>query len=324
MTLPKNKSPFETYIFLRSEFIGGFIIVITPGIEDLPYVLQKNGVKFFTLVAEEITWELVDGIFIKAWGYNGSTPGPTIRVFPGDKVCIRVINQLPVHTSVHWHGLIVPNVMDGVPPIEPSPFIEPGYYFDYHFTIVNPPGTYMYHSHVDVSIQDNAGLLGGFIVEDPTMENLPNHKDYLCLLQEWAINALPWGDLTKGTYDLTFIKPDFNFFTINGRCYPLTEPLRVRYGDMVKVRFGNIQMNHHPIHLHGHQFKVVGADGFPIAPHTQICKNTILVASGETWDISFQANNAGIWPMHCHMPHHVTNNGVVGLGGMFTTVKYEE
>ena len=284
-------------------------MVITPGIKDLPYTYDE-GIKYFTLIAEEIVWELVDGIFVKAWGYNGSTPGPTIRVFPGDRVCIRVINHLPERTSVHWHGLEVPNIMDGVPPIEPSPYIEPGEYFDYTFTINNPPGTYMYHSHVNVSIQDNAGLLGGLIVEDPRMQNRKKYKDYLCLLQEWAIGALPWGDLTKGTYDLTFVKPEFNF-------------LPVEYGDTVRVRFGNIQMHHHPMHLHGHQFRVVGADGFPIARDTQIYKNTILVASGETWDIRFLANNEGIWPFHCHMPHHVTNNGTPPVGGMFTTVNYQ-
>lgn len=297
-------------------------MVITPGIKDLPYTYD-DGIKYFTLIAEEIVWELVDGIFVRAWGYNGSTPGPTIRVFPGDKVCIRVINHLSERTSVHWHGLEVPNIMDGVPPIEPSPYIEPGEYFDYTFTISNPPGTYMYHSHVNVSVQDNAGLLGGLIVEDPRMQNRKKYKDYLCLLQEWAIGALPWGNLTKGTYDLTFVKPEFNFFTINGKCYPDTKPLPVEYGDTVRVRFGNIQMNHHPMHLHGHQFRVVGADGFPIARDTQIYKNTILVASGETWDIRFLANNEGIWPFHCHMPHHVTNNGAPPVGGMFTTVNYQ-
>ena len=297
-------------------------MVITPGIKDLPYTYD-DGIKYFTLIAEEIVWELVDGIFVRAWGYNGSTPGPTIRVFPGDKVCIRVINHLSERTSVHQHGLEVPNIMDGVPPIEPSPYIEPGEYFDYTFTISNPPGTYMYHSHVNVSVQDNAGLLGGLIVEDPRMQNRKKYKDYLCLLQEWAIGALPWGNLTKGTYDLTFVKPEFNFFTINGKCYPDTKPLPVEYGDTVRVRFGNIQMNHHPMHLHGHQFRVVGADGFPIARDTQIYKNTILVASGETWDIRFLANNEGIWPFHCHMPHHVTNNGAPPVGGMFTTVNYQ-
>lgn len=296
-------------------------MVITPGIEDLDYE-YKDGVKHFTLIAEEVDLELIPGLFVKAWGYNGSVPGPTIIVNPKDKVCIKVINNLPEKTSVHWHGLEVPNDMDGVPPVEPSPYIYPGEYFDYHFDINNPPGTYMYHSHVSVMIQDNAGLLGGFIVENPKDNKRKNYKDYLIVLQEWAVNKLPWGDITKGNYNLTFKMPDFNFFTFNGKCYPLTKPLPVHYGDTVRIRYCNIQMHHHPIHLHGHQFKVVGADGFPIRKETQIYKNTILVASGETWDVEFIAKNPGIWPLHCHMPHHVTNNGAEGIGGMFTTVNY--
>lgn len=296
-------------------------MVITPGIEDCGYQMC-DGKKLFTLVAEEIEWELVYGIRIKAWGFNGSTPGPTIHVFPGDEVIFRVINHLPVDTSVHWHGLDIPNNMDGVPPIEPTPFIRPGYYVDYTFKITNPPGTYLYHSHVDVMVQDNAGLFGGLIVEDPENQDRRDYKDYLCILQEWAIRELCWGDLTPGLYPLDFVHPSFNFFTINGTCYPRTLPLKVNYGDTVRVRFGNIQMHHHPIHLHGHQFQVVGADGFPISRENQICKNTILVSSGETWDIEFQADNPGIWPMHCHMPHHVTNNGAPPVGGMFTTVNY--
>ncbi|MGL4346240.1 MAG: multicopper oxidase domain-containing protein [Cellulosilyticaceae bacterium] len=297
-------------------------MVITPGINDLPFTYEK-GIKCFTLIAEEITWEILDNVFIKAWGYNGSTPGPTIHVFPGDKVKIRVINHLPERTSVHWHGLEVPNIMDGVPPIEPSPYIEPGEFFDYEFTINNPPGTYMYHSHVNVMVQDNAGLLGGLIVEDPRLQNKRKYRDYYYLLQEWALDALPWGTVKDGTYDLNFHNPRFNFFTMNGRCYPTTKPISVQLGDTVRVRYGNVQMHHHPMHLHGHQFKVVGADGFPISRDTQIYKNTILVASGETWDISFVANNPGIWPFHCHMPFHVTNNGTPGVGGLFTTVNYE-
>ena len=170
-------------------------MVITPGIQDLPYTIV-NGRKFFELTAEEILWELVDGIVIRAWGYNGFTPGPTIHVFPGDKVTIRVTNHLPHRTSVHWHGLEVPNLMDGVPPLEPSPYIYPGEYFDYSFTICNPPGTYMYHSHVEVPIQDNAGLFGGLIVENPCRTFDAPDTDYLCILQEWAVNVLPWGDLT--------------------------------------------------------------------------------------------------------------------------------
>lgn len=81
-------------------------MVITPGIENLKYEC-KDGVKHFTLVAEEVNLELISGLFVKAWGYNGSLPGPTIIVDPGDSVCIRVINKLPERTSVHWHGLEV-------------------------------------------------------------------------------------------------------------------------------------------------------------------------------------------------------------------------
>lgn len=297
-------------------------MVITPGIKNLEYE-YKDGVKHFTLIAEEVKLELIKGLFVKAWGYNGFVPGPTIIVNPGDNVCIRVINNLPERTSVHWHGLEVPNDMDGVPPIEPSPYIEPNSYFDYKFKITNPPGTYMYHSHVNVMTQDNAGLLGGFIVNNPKDNKKKHYRDYLILLQEWAVDKLPWADVNPGTYDLNFIDPNFNFFTMNGRCYPTTKSIPVCLGDTVKIRFGNIQMHHHPIHLHGHEFKVVGADGFPIRKETQIYKNTILVASGETWDIEFIAKNPGIWPMHCHMPHHVTNNGAPGVGGMFTTVNYE-
>lgn len=298
-------------------------MVITPGIKDLEYE-YRDGVKHFTLIAEEVKLELIDGLFVNAWGYNGSVPGPTIHVNHGDKVCIRVINKLKERTSVHWHGLEVPNDMDGVPEVEPTPYIEPGDYFDYQFKVINPPGTYMYHAHVNVMVQDNAGLLGGLIVEDPKDNKKKNFRDYYFLLQQWAVDELAWGEITKGTYNLNFKDPHFNFFTMNGKCYPLTKPLPVCFGDTVRVRFGNIQMAHHPIHLHGHQFRVVGADGYPIKKETQIYKNTILVASGETWDIQFLANNNGIWPMHCHMPFHVTNNGAPGVGGMFTTVNYEE
>ena len=109
------------------------------------------------------------------------------------------------------------------------------------------------------------------------------------------------------------IKILFNFFTVNRKYCINTKLLPVSYGDIVNIRFGNIQMHHHPIHLHGHEFKIVGADGFPIRKKNQIYKNTILVSSEETWDIEFEARNPGIWPVHCHMLHHVTNNRVIGI-----------
>ncbi|GAA0392100.1 multicopper oxidase domain-containing protein [Paenibacillus motobuensis] len=94
-------------------------MIITPNVPNLPHTLQ-DGFKHFELIAEPVKQEILPGLFLKAWGYNGTTPGPTILVNPGDWVNIRVYNRLPVPTSVHWHGLNVPNAMDGVPEVEPS------------------------------------------------------------------------------------------------------------------------------------------------------------------------------------------------------------
>lgn len=296
-------------------------MVVTPDISSLEYTLI-NGIKFFELVAEPVSQEILPGVFIKGWGYNGSIPGPTIQVYPGDYVCIRVINHLPEATSIHWHGLDVPNVMDGVPDVEPSPRIEPGHYFDYHFSITNPPGTHMYHSHVNVAKQDMLGLLGGFVILDPQESNI--NKDYLLLMQEWSLSGLEKGEKVEpGQYNLKPFAMDFNMFTINGKSFPSTTSMRVEYGDIVRLRLGAIQINHHPMHIHGHQFLVEKSDGNPIADNYRLLKNTILVASGETWDVLFKANNPGIWPFHCHISHHISNNLTDGAGGMFTSIVYK-
>lgn len=242
-------------------------MVITPDIPNLPFVEQK-GVKYFELVAEPVQREILPGLFIKGWGYNGSLPGPTIQVYPGDYVNIRVFNRLPEPTSVHWHGLDVPNVMDGVPDVEPSPKIEPNCYFDYHFKIVNPPGTHIYHTHFNVPRQELMGLSGGLIILNPAHENIK--RDYFIMLGEFALPDLPKGIVKPGLY----------------------------------------------------QFQVTAVDGNPIYPGNRLTRSTILVASGETWDVEFTAHNPGIWPFHCHIPHHMSNNFTDPSGGMFTTINY--
>ncbi len=296
-------------------------MVTTPDIPPLNYTI-RNGIKFFVLVAQPVNQEILPGVFIKGWGYNGCIPGPTIQVYPGDYISIRVINNLPEATSIHWHGLNVLNVMDGVPDVEPSLRIEPGHYFDYHFRITNPPGTHMYHSHVNVTKQDMLGLLGGFVILDPNERNV--NKDYLLLMQEWSLVGLEKGEKVEpGQYNLNPFAMDFNMFTINGKSFPATTPMPVEYGDIVRLRLGAIQVNHHPMHIHGHQFLVEKADGNPIEDNDRILKNTILVATGETWDVLFNAINPGIWPFHCHISHHMSNNFTNGAGGMFTAFVYK-
>ncbi|WP_028596793.1 multicopper oxidase family protein [Paenibacillus assamensis] len=297
-------------------------MVITPHIPNLPYV-EKNGIKYFTLVAEPVKSEILPGIYMNAWGYNGISPGPTICVYPDDYVCIRVYNKLPQPTSVHWHGLDVPNVMDGVPDIEPSPRIEPGQYFDYHFKITNPPGTHMYHAHYNTVMQDMMGLEGGLIILDPCESKYDVQRDYYLMLGAFALKNMEMGVLQPGVYDINPFAHNSNFFTLNGRCFPYTEALPVAKGERVRIRFGNIGMMNHPMHFHGHQFRETAVDGNSIPHANQLIKNTILVSSGTTRDIEFIANNPGRWPLHCHFPHHVSNNMTLPLGGMTTAVVYE-
>jgi FtsP/CotA-like multicopper oxidase with cupredoxin domain len=297
-------------------------MVYTPDIIDLPYRLQ-NGVKYFELIAEPVKRELLPGLFINGWGYNGSIPGPTIQVHTDDYVNIRVINRLPQPTTVHWHGLDVPNRMDGVPDVEISPQIEPGRYFDYHFRITNPPGTHMYHTHFNNSFQQMMGLGGAFLILNRNPDTYIQ-RDYFLMLQEFAVIGLEMGEIKPGTYNLDPMSHDFNFFTINGRCYPFTTPLTVKAGENVRIRLGNIVHDAHPMHIHGHQFAVAASDGNPIFGPNRLIKNTVNVASGETFDIEFKANNPGNWPFHCHIPHHMSNNMQMAMGGMSTVIEYRQ
>ncbi|GKX29831.1 hypothetical protein SH1V18_23110 [Vallitalea longa] len=294
-------------------------MIVTPDLHTLDYSI-KYGVKCFELVAEPVKQEILPGVFMNAWGYNGSTPGPTIIVNSGDNVKIRVYNKLPQPTSIHWHGLNIPNDMDGVPAVEPSPRIDPGSFFDYEFLITNPPGTHMYHSHYNTVMQDTMGLKGAFIIKNNTTENI--QKDYFIMLDEVNLKHLRKFIVKKGIYNINPFTMNSNFFFMNGRCFPYTSPLLVKKGDNCRVRFGNISLNNHPIHFHGHQFAVTAADGNPIQKENQIIKNTILVASGETWDIEFNCNNPGLWPLHCHLTQHVSNNLQLPFGGMATSVNY--
>lgn len=214
--------------------------------------------------------------------------------------------------------------MDGVPEVEPSPKIDTNYYFDYYFQITNPPGTHMYHTHFNTVKQEMMGLGGAFIILDPYESTHDIQRDFFLMLQEFHIKGLKKGEIKSGIYEIDPFKHDFNFFTMNGRCFPFTTSLRVKCGERIRVRLGNIVESAHPIHLHGHQIVITAMDGNSIPEQNQLKKNTVLVASGETYDCEFTANNPGVWPLHCHIPHHMSNNMTESAGGMFTTVVYDD
>lgn len=272
--------------------------VYTPNGVTLDYKVM-DGVKVMHLIAGEVEHEFAPGLTAHCWGYNGRTPGPTIEAVVGDRLRIYVTNQLPAPTTVHWHGLRIPNGMDGVNGLTQPP-IEPGQTFRYEFTVPDA-GTFMYHPHFDEMTQQGMGMMGMFIVHPHQRPKNPVDRDYAIMLSEWRIDP---GASRPNPIEMV----DFNILTMNSRVYPATQPLVAKLGERVRIRFGNLSaMDHHPIHLHGFQTTLVESDGGPIPESARSSANTILVPVGSTRAIEFIADNPGDWPMHCHMTHHVMN-----------------
>ena len=272
--------------------------VYTPNGSTLDYKIV-DGVKVFHLTAQPIEQEIAKGLTIRCWGFNGSTPGPTIEAVQGDRVRIYVTNSLPVQTTVHWHAVILPCGMDGVAGLT-QPAIPPGETFVYEF-IFPDAGTFMYHPHFDGMTQEGMGMTG-MIVVHPRDKDAPRpDRDFVLMLHEWSI--VP--DTSRpNTLEMT----DFNILTINGKAFPNTHPLVAELGDTVRIRIGNLSaMDHHPIHLHGYSFKVTATDGGPIPEQSQWPETTVLVNVGSTRTIELTADNPGDWLMHCHMTHHTMN-----------------
>jgi FtsP/CotA-like multicopper oxidase with cupredoxin domain len=272
--------------------------VITPNGSTLPWKVV-DGIKVFHLVAEEVRHEFAPGLVGRCWGYNGRVHGPTIEAVEGDRVRIYVTNRLPAPTTVHWHGLHLPNGMDGVSGVTQRS-IEPGETFRYEFTLTQH-GTFMYHPHHDEMVQMALGMMGMFVVH-PRGRAIPRpDRDFVYLLSEWKITP---GMERPDPNEMT----DFNVVTFNGKVFPATAPLVAKRGDRVRIRIGNLSAtDHHPIHLHGHSFRVIETDGGEIPEAGRWPETTVLVPVGSTRTVEFIAERAGDWAFHCHMTHHTMN-----------------
>src|SRR5882762_9106758 len=204
--------------------------VVTPNGSTLPYKVV-DGVKVFHLIAEEIDHEFAPGLKAKCWGYNGRTPGPTIEVVEGDRVRIYVTNRLPEPTSVHWHGILLPNGMDGVSGLNQKA-IKPGETFKYEFTL-RQHGTHMYHPHFYEMVQIGLGMMGLFVIHPRNPQGPRPNRDFAIMLSEWRIDP---GTSRPVPQEMT----DFNLFTMNSKAFPATAPLVAKLGDRVKIRVANL------------------------------------------------------------------------------------
>jgi FtsP/CotA-like multicopper oxidase with cupredoxin domain/plastocyanin len=266
------------------------------GNQVLEPTILADGTKQWEITASVIRWETEPGTFVEAYAYNGAVPGPQLHAEVGDKVRIVLHNELPEPTVIHFHGLYVPNAMDGVPVIT-QPAVMPGESFTYEFTIRNA-GSHMYHSHFMAEHQVPMGLLGAFIVTDPTATDEPAADiDYAMILNDGPLG-----------------------FTLNGKGFPATEPIVVTLGQTIRVRYMNEGLQIHPMHLHGMRQLVIAKDGYLLPdPHYE---DTVLIAPGERIDVLVEATELGVWAFHCHILTHA--EGPNGMFGMVTALIVQE
>ncbi len=272
----------------------------TEGLGGQPMEFTMDGdVKVYEITCQVVDWEVTPGNRVEAWTYNGVTPGPEIRVAEGDKVRFNVANELPQSTSIHWHGLMVPNSQDGVPYMTQPP-IKPGASFTYEFQIrEGNAGAHMYHSHHNAAFQVTKGLLGAFIVEPKDPSTRPAYdRDYTIVLNDGPIGG----------------------FSLNGKGFPATQPLVVKKGERVLIRYMNEGLMIHPMHLHGMPMTVFAADGYML-PQPYKC-DTLNIAPGQRFEAIVEATEPGVWAFHCHILNHAESEH--GMFGMVTAMIVEE
>jgi FtsP/CotA-like multicopper oxidase with cupredoxin domain len=273
---------------------GGQPAVVTPNGATLP-LRTVDGVKVGHLIAGAFTHTFAPGLVAECWGYNGGTPGPTIEAVEGDRLRLYVTNRLPEATTIHWHGLILPNGMDGVAGLTQRP-IPPGETWVYDFTL-RQHGTFMYHPHFDEMTQIALGMAGMFVIHPKQPKGPRVDRDFALMTHEWRLDA---GARRPNPLEMT----DFNVLTFNSKAFPGTQPLLVGKGERVRIRLGNLSpMDHHPIHIHGLRFFVTATDGGEL-PQPEPA-TTVLVPVGSTRTIELTPTEPGDWAMHCHMTHHM-------------------
>ncbi len=261
--------------------------------------ILADGTKEFDLTAKIVDWELSPGHVVKAWTYNGMVPGPEMKVDVGDKVAIVLKNELPESTSLHMHGIRVPNAMDGVDPYTQDPIL-PGDTFTYSFTALDA-GVGMYHSHHDAQTQVPNGLAGAFLIGEMPIPAVLADKGITSV--DKTVNMVLNDSGTIG-------------LTLNGKSFPATEPYAMKVGETLEVNYFNEGLMTHPMHLHQPTGWIIAKDGVPLLVPTP--SDTVAVAPGERYTVLYHFVDPGVWAWHCHILNHA--EGPAGMFGMVTAI----
>lgn len=295
----------QTFLEYADKYAAG---EVDRGNQKLEPEVLEDGTKRFRLTSAITDWEVTPGNIVKAWTYNEQVPGPWIRVEPGDKVEVVLTNNLPISTDIHWHGVSVPFDQDGVAPITQD-YIRPGDEFTYSFTAPDHPELGMYHAHMHGQVAIVNGLFAVFQVGDV---DLPRGR---------TVGGVEIPADLQVSQELPIVVNDAGVIgmSINGRGFPMTEPIAANQGDWVLMHFYNEGLQGHPMHLHRQPQIVVAKDGFPLdAPYRM---DTVWVSPGERYSVLVQAEEPGVWAFHCHIVSHAENDD--GLYGMVTVMIVE-
>ncbi len=287
------------------------------------------------LEAREIDWELAPGKTVKAMAYNGQVPGPMIRAREGERLRVVLENGLSEPTTIHWHGLDVPNAMDGVPGLTQRP-VKPGDRFVYEFE-ARPAGTRWYHTHFDEHRQMDLGLVAPLIIEPRASEPMAYDRDVTLVLDDWAtgtgrpvpttdagtaggrgsaggmmggmmggrgMGGMMGGGGMGGMMNGNEHEHVYDVMTINGKMYPATEPLRVKRDERIRLRLINASAEHtHVVRLAGHRLRVTHTDGNPLQTSVEV--DGLPIAPAERYDVVVVADRPGAWFLHCTQPGHI-------------------
>lgn len=300
-----------------------------------------SGVREIRLEARELAWDLGGGKTTKAMAYNGQIPGPELRVREGERVRVVLKNSLNEPTTIHWHGVDVPNAMDGVPGVTQEP-VGPGETFVYEFE-ARPAGTRWYHAHFSEHKQLDLGLYAPLIIEPVEAEPFRFDREYTLVVDDWATGTGPavartvegtaggrgamggmmnrmmggamgrmmegmmgrgsMGGMMSGRRGRDAHGHEYDVMTINGKAYPATRPLRVRKGERVRLRLINASADHtHVLRLAGHRLQVTHTDGNALVQPVEV--DAVPIAPSERYDVRIIADCPGSWLLSCVQPGH--------------------
>ncbi len=296
---------------------------------SLKEVLGKppRPIREFRFHASPARVNLGGGPDLVAWTYNGQIPGPEIRVREGEIIRVFLKNYLPEGTTIHWHGVPVPNAMDGVPEVTQHA-VMPGESFVYEFE-ARPAGSYIYHSHVHYQLDQ--GLYGALIIE-PSKPEESYDREYTLMLEDWVIRdgggvaptrrRPPMGMMRGmrgrrwgfGQGEAPLLEPVYDGYAVNGKVAPAMGPLLVKKGDRVKLRLLNpSSATIYDLRLAGHTLTITHVDGNPIVPMET---DVLRVGMGERYDVQFVANNPGSWFL-------AAREGGLGEGRLRIPIQYK-